>query len=157
MTLPWSDDVDAYASSLCESSSSILLGRKLAEGFIPAWESMADEPGADFMNQTHRVVVTNTLTESPWHNAELVHGELKTIVHDFKETDGTAVVYGGVMLLSSLIAEGLIDELHLFVNPVAIGRGMPVFGRLEGNRGYDVQSVTLFTCGITALKLIPAP
>ncbi len=56
--------------------------------------------------------------------------------------------------MSSLIAEGLLDELHLFVNPVAIGGGMPVFPR-DTRRRFRLVTARPFECGITALHFEP--
>ena len=79
MTFPWTDDVGTYVSALMESVDTIVLGRKLAEGFIPAWESGPpgeEQEAIDFMNNTPKVVISNSLTESPWKNATVAGGDL---------------------------------------------------------------------------------
>ncbi|WUC07841.1 dihydrofolate reductase family protein [Nocardia sp. NBC_00565] len=65
---------------------------------------------------------------------------------------GDIIVYGGGTLVSNLIAEGLIDELHPFVSPTAIGAGMPVFG---GTTRLDLVFATQFDCGVTELVYRP--
>ncbi len=80
MTFPWTDDVGTYVSALMESVDTIVLGRKLAEGFIPAWESGPpgeEQEAIDFMNNTPKVVISNSLTESPWKNATVAGGDLR--------------------------------------------------------------------------------
>lgn len=59
------------------------------------------------------------------------------------------------MLVSSLIAQGLLDELHLFVNPTAIGAGLPVFPNLDAHQQLRLVTAQPFDCGITALHLEP--
>ncbi len=65
------------------------------------------------------------------------------------------MVAGGGTLVRGLIAEGLIDELHLFVNPVALGAGMPVFPQMEAHLPLRLAGSRTFDCGITALHLEP--
>ncbi|GAA3156509.1 dihydrofolate reductase family protein [Nonomuraea salmonea] len=62
---------------------------------------------------------------------------------------------GGAKLASGLIAEGLIDEIHLFVNPVSIGRGLPVFPDVAGHQRFRLAGARPFECGITALHYAP--
>jgi dihydrofolate reductase len=58
-------------------------------------------------------------------------------------------------LVSSLIANNLLDDLYLFVNPIAIGGGMPVFGNLDTGRRFRLVGAQPFDCGITALHYQP--
>lgn len=156
---PWSDDLNSYVDALTESVDTIVLGRKLAEGFIPAWASGPpgeDQASIDWMNNTPKVVITNSLTESPWDNAVVAGGNLAEIVNKHKAQPGRdMVVYGGSTLVSSLIAEGLIDDLHLFVNPTAIGAGLPVFANVGSNQQLRLVAARPFECGITVLHYEP--
>jgi dihydrofolate reductase len=155
-THPWTDDISTYVDGLTESVDLIVLGRKLAEGFIPAWAS--GPPGEtqesiDWMNNTPKVVISNTLAESPWENATVAGGELAETVNRLKaEPGGDMIAYGGATLVSDLIAKSLLDELHLFVNPTAIGAGMPVFGARQRLRLVNARP---FECGITAFHFEP--
>lgn len=124
MTFAWDDALKEYVKKLTEPVDCILLGRKLAEGFIPHWAGVAANPndpefaaGQKFTN-TPKVVFTKTLEQSPWDNTELATGDLADEVTQLKKQDGNdIIVYGGADFVSSLIKEGLIDEYHLFVNP----------------------------------------
>jgi dihydrofolate reductase len=159
MTVPWTDDISAYIDELTKPVDCIVLGRKLAEGFIPAWAAGPpgeDQASIDWMNQTPKVVVSNTLTESPWENATVVGGDLTEAVNKLKEQPGgDMIAYGGSTLVSNLIAKGLLDELHLFVNPTAIGAGMPVFANLDSYQQLRLVTARPFDCGITGLHYEP--
>ncbi|MEV4475537.1 dihydrofolate reductase family protein [Nonomuraea sp. NPDC049504] len=159
MDFNWSDDVGAYIDAMTSSVDCILLGRELAGGFIPTW---AAEPQGEsketvaWMNDTPKVVVSNTLTESPWPNATILGGDLASAIRDLKERPGGDIItYGGAKLASGLIAEGLIDEIHLFVNPVSIGSGLPVFPDVAGHQRFRLAGARPFECGITALHYAP--
>jgi dihydrofolate reductase len=159
MRFPWTNDISAYIGALTEPVDCIVLGRKLAEGFIPAWE--AGPPGEtkeaiEKMSGTPKVVISKTLTQSPWNNAVVAGGDLANTVNELKAQDGGDIIaYGGSTLVSSLIAENLLDEIHLFVNPTSIGSGLRVFPDLDSNQQFQLVKAQPFDCGITALHLEP--
>jgi dihydrofolate reductase len=160
-TFPWTDDISAYSDALHQSSDCIVLGRKLAEGFIPTWAARTPDDGEsqesiDWMNNTPKVVVSNTLTESPWENTEVAGGDLTEIVNRLKARPGKDLIaYGGSTFVQNLIAAGLLDELHLFVNPTAIGAGLPVFPNLDPPQQLRMVAARPFECGITVLHYEP--
>ena len=134
-----------------------MLGRHLAEGFIPHWAAKPEhEPdeAIEFMNSTPKVVISNTLTTSPWEGTTVAGGDVASIVGDLKAREGgDLIAYGGAQLVQSLVAHELLDDLHLFINPTGIGRGLPVFP--EGTHRFQTVAATRFECGITALHLRP--
>ena len=108
------------------------------------------------MNNTPKVVITNSLTESPWDNAVVAGGDLAgPSTSSRPRTAATSSPMAAARSSRDLIAKGLLDELHLFVNPTAIGTGMPVFPNLETNQQFHLVSAQPFDCGITALHLEP--
>ena len=66
-----------------------------------------------------------------------------------------SIVYGGASFDSSLIRAGLIDEFHLFINPVAIGNGMTIFKDLNEIQKFDLVKSVAFDCGIIGLHYEP--
>jgi dihydrofolate reductase len=159
MTGPWTEDLNTYVTGIWEGVDTIVLGRKLAEGFIPAWESGPpgeDQASIDQMNDTPKVVISNSLAASPWKNATVVGGDPAEAVNQLKSSSGDDImVAGGGTIARELIAKGVIDELHLFVNPVALGAGMPVFPHLDGNQPLRLVHSQQFECGVLGLHLEP--
>ncbi|MTE19890.1 dihydrofolate reductase [Streptomyces sp. TRM43335] len=159
MTVPWSDDLNAHVDALTRSVDCIVLGRRLAEGFIPAWAAGPegeDQASIDFMNNTPKVVVSDSLAESPWENATVAGGDLAETVRKLKaQPGGDIITYGGSTLVSNLIAGKLLDELHLFVNPTALGSGLPVFPDTGAHHGFRLVDARPFDCGIVALHYEP--
>jgi len=159
MSLDWGDDINSYIDELTRPVDTIVLGRKLAEGFIPYWARVAadsenpeQESGKKF-TETPKVVFTNTLTEHKWDNTTLVKGNITNEVYRLKKQDGNDIIaYGGASFVSSLIKYDLIDEYYLFVNPTAIGRGMAIFSKLENNRQLSLSGSRPFDCGIVVLN-----
>jgi dihydrofolate reductase len=159
MTWNWDDEIKNYVDNITEPVDTIILGRKLAEGFIPHWTKVTtdrDDPSFEFakrMVDTPKVVFTKTLDESVWANTTLAKENLVTEINKLKNNSGKdIIVYGGVSFVSSLISEELIDEFHLFVNPVAIGKGMSIFSKLDGKQSLKFIKSVGFDCGITLLN-----
>ena len=61
------------------------------------------------------------------------------------------IVYGGATFVSSLIQAQVIDEFHLFVNPVAIGEGLPIFKMLNTPQNLELMRARGFACGVAVL------
>lgn len=132
------DKLMTYTNSMIDSSDTILMGRKMTDEFVKFWTEEAKKPDSPWflfakkMVDTPKVVFTKTLDESRWANTTLAKGDIVDEVNKLKKQDGRdLLVYGGAGFVSSLIKENLIDEYHLVVNPVAIGKGMTIFGKLE--------------------------
>ena len=117
-------------AALTGRSEGILLGRVTYEMFEPAWSSrtVEDDPGAPFFNDTTKYVVSGTLTEGTWRNSEIVGPYDAAALRRLKEElDGDLYVSGSVQLVRAMLADGLIDELHLFVYPLTRGTGPRLF------------------------------
>ena len=132
------DGIKQYVTDLLDTSDTILIGRNLAEGYIPYWNDVItrpDDPMYEFatrITRAKKIVFTKTLEESLWDRTELAKGNITDEVRTLKQQTGKdLIVYGGSSFVSSLIKHGLIDEFHFFVNPIAIGRGESAFSQLD--------------------------
>ena len=158
MLWDWDDKLKNYVAGITEPVDTIILGRKLAEGFIPHWASAAagpDNPELVFakkMNDSAKVVFTKTLRESMWSGTTLAKGDLTQEVNTLKKMAGKdIIVYCGSTFVSGLIAAHLIDEFHLFVNPSVLGNGMPIFKDLKDRQNLTLVKSERFDCGIVVL------
>jgi dihydrofolate reductase len=125
----------ALINQLTDTSDTILLGRGMTEGFIKYWEQVITQPDspeytfARKMVNIPKIVFSRTISSIEGQNVRVENGPMVDAVNHLKSQDGNdIVVYGGAKFVASLIEHGLIDELNLFVNPVAIGEGLRVFG-----------------------------
>lgn len=160
MTWNWDHELKEYVTAITEPVDLILLGRVLAEGFIPFWtQSLSgDEPqeGADKMVNTPKVVFTKTLNESQWANTTIASGDIVDEIANLKALPGGDImVYGGAGLASAMIKNNLIDEYHIFVNPVVIGEGMTIYNGLQGRMNLKLVETRSFACGINVLVYNP--
>ncbi len=156
MSFNWDDGLKKYVTELTEPVDCIVLGRKLAQGFIPHWAANPKQEGAEKINGTHKVVFTKTLDKSEWDNTVLAKGDIAEEINKLKAQEGKDIIaYGGAGFVSSLIKQGLIDELHLFINPAAIGNGMTIFKELDSKQNFTLVKATPFDCGIVVLHYEP--
>ncbi len=115
---------------LTGSAQAILLGRTTFEMFEPAWSTrtVEDDPGAPFFNETQKYVVSSTLTDPTWANSTVLGPYAADTIRTFKESiEGDIYVSGSTELVRGMLADGLVDGLHLFVFPVALGAGKRLF------------------------------
>jgi dihydrofolate reductase len=129
-------------------SKGILLGRATYEMFEPAWSTRTaeDDPGAPFFNDTTKYVVSGTLDIATWKNSELIGPYDPETIRTLKDrVGGDLYVSGSATLVHAMLADGLVDELHLFVYPLTLGSGLRLFpegaaplkASLAGCESYD--------------------
>jgi dihydrofolate reductase len=121
-------------SGMSETDTTLLFGRRTYEEFASVWPDR--DPNANpfvrFLNETPKVVVSNTLTTLDWGPAELIAGDVEHGVAELKQKPGGHVlILGSATLVGSLARAGLLDTLELFVVPVLIGTGQRLFEHPE--------------------------
>src|SRR5512144_2181899 len=108
------------------ASEALLLGRTTFEMFAASWpdRTAEDDPGAPFMNESEKHVVSGTLESTDWTNSTILGPYDAKEIGGLKErTSGNLYVSGSGMLVRQLLTDGLLDELHLFVFPLTLGSG----------------------------------
>jgi dihydrofolate reductase len=158
MVWDWDDKLKKYVFGLTEPVDTIILGRKMTDGFVSYWSNLMTLPNDPFyafakkMIETPKVVFTKTLKNSEWVNTVIATGDLTHEVNKLKSENGRdIIVYGGASFDSSLIKAGLIDEFHLFVNSAAIGSGMTIFNDTDEIHKFALVKSIAFDCGIVML------
>jgi dihydrofolate reductase len=135
-------------SGIMDPGGAILLGRTTYQMFAPAWSTRTaeEDPGAPFMNDTPKYVVSSTLQSTDdWKNSSVLGPYSADAIRELKDrVDGKIYVSGSGTLVRAMLADGLVDELHLFVYPVALGSGQRLFAdgatvklALAGSEAYD--------------------
>lgn len=163
VTWAW-EEIRSHVLALADSSDTILIGRKLAIDYIPYWQDTFTRPDdpmhevAERIVAMKKVVFTKTMKPSDpqvgtWNNTVLATGNLVDEVNKLKQQNGKdIIVYGGSSFVSALIKEGLIDEFHLFVNPVVLGHGEPIFDGLKNYKQLQLKHSMVYPSGIVLLQ-----
>jgi dihydrofolate reductase len=140
-------------------SRAILLGRRTYEMFAPAWSkrTAAEDPGAPFFNDTPKYVVSSTLTSADWSNSTILGPYSADAIRDLKDrVDGGIYVSGSGTLVRAMLADGLVDELHLFTYPVALGAGQRLFTEGGGVHRFELAGSEAYANGALHLAYRPA-
>jgi dihydrofolate reductase len=143
--------------ALTSESSAILLGRKTYEMFAPAWSTrtVEDDPGAPFFNDTEKHVVTSTLTSTEWSNSTILGPYDADAIRQLKDRTDGIYVSGSGTLVRAMLDDGLIDELHLFVYPVTLGKGERLFDTTGVERRLSLVATDTYDNGVLHLAYAP--
>jgi dihydrofolate reductase len=138
--------------AVTDRSRGILLGRTTYEMFAPAWSTrtVEEDPGAPFFNETTKYVVSGTLTESIWDPTQILGSyDPDTIRRLKEEVDGDLYTSGSGTLVRGMLADGLVDELHLCVYPTTRGAGPRLFEEHQSN--FDLVTSESYDNGVLYL------
>jgi dihydrofolate reductase len=135
----------------------ILLGRTTYEMFEPAWSTRTaeDDPGAPFFNDTMKYVVSGSLKDPTWRNSKVVGPYDPDAIRSLKDEVGDLYVSGSGTLVRALLADGLVDELHLFVYPLTRGSGPRLFPEDAAPSTFSLAAYESYENGVVYLAYRP--
>jgi dihydrofolate reductase len=145
-------------AALTDRSQGILLGRTTYEMFEPAWSTrtVEDDPGAPFFNDTTKYVVSGTLTDATWRNSEIVGPYDPAAIRRLKDqVDGAIYVSGSITLVRAMVADGLVDGLHLFIYPLTRGSGPRLFPEGAAPSTLSLETSEAYENGVVHLSYRP--
>ena len=127
-------DVEVMGAAIGEgmaTAEALLYGRRTWQGMAAAWPDRAGDPFADQMNAMKKYVASRTLTEADltWNNTTLLSPDNAVAdIAALRAADGgDIVIWGSASLVRILLAEGLVDELNLMIEPILLGGGKGIF------------------------------
>lgn len=159
----WTEEMAESTGRELGKADTILLGRKTYEAMAAYWSSAANDLSfpredlaiAEMMNNHEKVVFSRSLVKTGWKNARLAGRNIRLEIAGLKDSGRpngkNIILYGSHTLLSSLIRLDLIDEYQLWVHPVLLGRGKPLFGKPAGQQLRLLASKT-FNSGVILLQ-----
>ena len=154
MDYPFDPKMGEGIAAIMGSCEGLLLGRKTYEMFAPAWSGRTaeEDPGAPFMNDSTKYVVSSTLQSGDWSNTEILGAYDRDQIGALKDrVAGNLYVSGSTTLVRALLADGLVDELHLFLYPVALGSGERLFGEGDAPVKLGLASAEPYSSGVVHL------
>ena len=157
----WDNDVTRFCVRNLDNVDTILLGRNTAEGFVPYWKDVAENPEAEYfplgkpLTDIPKIVFSNTIKENTFENTSIISGDFKSSIEKLKSEKGKNImVYGGVNFVSSLIQYDLVDEFALLFYPYAGGQGDTIFDKLTNTLSLSLKSCKAFPCGIVLMEYV---
>jgi dihydrofolate reductase len=138
-----------------------LYGRVTYEMMENYWPTAGDKPGASkhdiehskWYSKVHKVVLSKTMKEEPATNKEVISDNLSERINKIKQQPGKDIlVFGSPTATHSLIQQNLIDGYWLFVNPIILGRGIPLFVDIKEKIKLKLLTTRQFSSGVTELN-----
>jgi dihydrofolate reductase len=156
-------DVEVMGAAInagMEDADALLFGRRTWTTMAAAWPGRAGDPYADQMNAIKKYVVSRTLTEDDltWNNTTLIPGDRAAAeVAALRERDGRDVlIWGSASLATALLAEGLVDELNLMIEPILLGGGKRIFPEDGSARPLELVNCVTTGTGVQLCTYRPA-
>lgn len=137
------------------SAGAFLLGRNTYEMLAPHWSRMTNnEMGvAAQLNAAPKFVVSSTMKDAPWNNSTIVGGDVVAEVTKLKQqSGGNMLIMGSGMLVKTLLAANLIDELRVLVQPIIFGKGKRLFNDGDATSALALVDSQSLGLGVMALK-----
>ena len=150
------DEWNEFVAGNAGGGGTLLLGRKTYEmmkSFWPTAEAREQMPEvAEGMDRMRKVVVSRTLDDPGWSNAQVINGDLVEEVRKLKEAGDDITILGSGSIVAQLAAAGLIDDYQLVVNPVVLGRGRTIFDGVEDPPTLKLKDARTFKNGNVLLS-----
>lgn len=158
----WDEEMSRVSSEQLGNADTILLGRVTYTAMARYWPAQqagpyaarGDVDFADMMNSYTKVVFSQTLTNvSNWSNSQLANRSIALEVNRLKQQPGKNImVYGSGSLVTALIRKNLVDEYHIWLYPVLIEQGRPLFENLRDRLSLKPFQTKAFGNGVVLMQ-----
>lgn len=159
----WTPEMGDVLCGQLAQADTILLGRITYNAMAAYFPAKMNDPnfrGEDFafanmMNQYCKQVFSKTLKTAYWNNSKLVKGNIQDEVNKLKKSQGrNIIVYGSGRLVNSLIGFNLVDEYQLWIHPVLLGIGKPLFTNLPYHLQLKMMDCITFQSGVVMIRYL---
>ena len=149
-----------FVATMTAKADAALYGRVTYEMMQSYWPTAGDEPDASrhdkehsaWYNKVQKIVLSRTMNESGLSNTKVIRDKLPDNINKLKQQEGKDIlIFGSPRASQSLLNLGLIDEFWIFVNPIILGNGMPLFKDITGPINLKHVESKTFDCGVIAL------
>jgi dihydrofolate reductase len=141
-----------FMNAVFENVDAFLLGRRTYDIFAASWPKATDpnDPVATKLNTLPKYVASTTLRDPEWANTSVLRGDVVAAVQELKERDGRELqVHGSGELVRTLLANNLVDRIHLLVFPVIVGAGRRLFPESGDAAGLELEESRTTPSGVT--------
>jgi dihydrofolate reductase len=154
------EEIFDHVGKRISEGDTALYGRVTYQMMESYWPTAADKPGAskhdiehsEWYSKVHKVVLSKTMKGSELPNTTIISDNLSDRINEIKQQgDSDILLFGSPTATHSLIQLGLIDGYWLFVNPILLGQGIPLFTDIKEKIKLNLVSTQKFTSGVTAL------
>ncbi|HEY8024689.1 MAG TPA: dihydrofolate reductase family protein [Burkholderiaceae bacterium] len=156
-----SPDMFEYVEQRIGQTDTALYGRTTFQMMESYWPTAADAPDASPHDHQHsrwyksarKVVLSKTLSEKDHPNTQIIGSNVSEEISKLKQGAGSEIlIFGSPSATHALMAENLIDEYWLFVNPVLLGQGIPLFKNIKNKTALALIKTKIFPSGVVCLE-----
>jgi dihydrofolate reductase len=150
-----------YVGTRISEGNTALYGRVTYQMMESYWPTAADKPTATkhdiehskWYNEVHKVVLSKTMKGADLTNTKIISDNISDRLNEIKHQAGKEILlFGSPTATHSLIQQNLIDGYWLFVNPIILGQGIPLFVDIKDKIKLQLLTTRQFTCGVTELN-----
>src|SRR4051812_12839641 len=154
------DEIFDFVATITDKADTALYGRVTYEMMQSYWPTAGDEPDASTHDKVHsawynkvsKIVLSKTLTKEGLQNTTIMSDDLVENINKIKNQQGENIlIFGSPSASHSLMSLGLIDEFWLFVNPILLGQGIPLFKDVTETIQLKLIETKTFSSGVVAL------
>jgi dihydrofolate reductase len=158
---------DDVAEAMSREADVFVFGRVTYEIFAAYWPTAVPYDEGDelspaegkedpriirALNESTKLVFSRTLEGSDWHNTRVVREGLEDEIRSLKHQPGKGInIQGSASIVQALGRADLIDEYRLYVHPVLLGAGTPLFAGAAGRQDFELADVTRYANGVVAM------
>ena len=149
-----------FVATMTDQADTALYGRVTYEMMQSYWPTAGDDPNASkhdkehsaWYNKVSKIVLSKTLSAKGLDNTTVISDQLVDNINKIKKQDGKNIlIFGSPTASLSLLSHGLIDEFWLFVNPILLGHGTPLFKEVIEKTNLKLVETKTFSSGVVAL------
>lgn len=152
------EEIHEHYADLLNNAGVILYGRITYE-LMQFWQGLLANPSGektmdDFalaIDKVPKIVFSRTLESTGWNSAELADKSVEETVRELKRQPGKDIFIGSRSLIVHLANLDMIDEFQLCIHPVVIGKGLPLFDKINDTKIFKLLKTKTFGCGAIIL------
>ena len=149
-----------FVATMTAEADTALYGRVTYEMMQGYWPNAANKPNASkhdkehsaWYNSVSKIVLSTSLNEKALTNTRVISDGLTEKINAIKQQEGKNIlIFGSPRASHSLLQEGLVDEFWIFVNPILLGKGIPLFKNIMETTQLKLVETKIFSQGVIAL------
>jgi len=150
------EEIFDYVGKRISEGDTALYGRvtyQMMESYWPTAATRHDIEHSKWYDKVHKVVLSKTMKEAGLANTKIINDNLSDSINEIKQQPGNDILlFGSPTATHSLMQQDLIDGYWLFVNPIILGQGIPLFAGIKDKIKLKLLTTRQFTCGVTELN-----
>lgn len=157
------EEIFDYVGELLAPIDTALYGRVTFEMMENYWPTAADAPDASKHDREHsrwyknakKIVLSESLRGKSFANTTIISGGVADEIKKAKQANGSDIlIFGSPRATHSLMKEDLVDGYWMFLNPVVLGSGIPLFANIQGKTQLNLVESKKLSCGVIALQFV---